>query len=409
MSDPERFMPDPKTEYQRVAALEEALRDHILDEHFKFVERGASPSSEVDDEGYGYLPEPQAATDLQQPRPSFEPIDWRTEATDVLGLDRDTPFLQLATAIRRCYDGWPSFVQESYDLSPEVVAGWLKIRRTFFRTGVLTEDNLPWYSSTITGQIERSGAKPGGALDLEARTWKAEEDGHLSSLGQYGQITDEIGDREYVLARASQLRTGSSIETSHITGLKVYTAIQEPNTTVSHNRDAVMFDPVGYRLLFRAGGQEAVHFVMFADGVKALIQYFPDDVVRTIDDIVTHLQKMPGEDGIPYFTARQGDPRQGDALAIARANLLSPVDWHNNIRRLLRRIGVFDEGNDLMSRLVTDEGKAALERIRLKYAEARKAKLNSKVPFVLGRDITREQFAEAREDYESLIREELAA
>jgi hypothetical protein len=116
---------------------------------------------------------------------------------------------------------------------------------------------------------------------------------------------------------------------------------------------------------------------------------------------------MPGQDAIPRFLGREGH-----ALAIAQAQLLTPDDWHNTTYANLKRWGLLPDSKtaDIASELKTDEAKADLEMLRDKYQGVSGDRRPSlRVPFVLGHTLTPEQLAEARREYLPRLQERLAA
>lgn len=414
MSEIERFIPDPANEKAKIQLIEEALSSDLLDHHYRFVERGLSPTADIDDADYGYIPEPWDASVLNDPRPTREPLDWRSIAVATLNkgienpnsriIERDSEFSQIALMIRDVYDGWLPFLQSKYDLSDETVSSLEIVRARNYFVGNLTEDNLPSYVRDIFYAIMAGGAELGGALDEELRMWTAEENGHKHAMDMFGEITDLSGSIKYVRGLVSQHRAGSSVEVSHITGVKVYASGQEGQTVIAHRRSAALFDPIGFDLHMEESADEARHQYLFVYEVLPVLHAFPDDTIRTIADNDKHGNHMPGVDGIPRILGIKGH-----AVAISLAGLLTKQDWHNTTRQNLQKWGLMDQVNDFEKNLTSDESKIELEELRTKYEKPAEFVPNHRIPFVLGSTITSDQLRVARKEYLALKQDQLAA
>lgn len=380
------YVPDPALERPKLEVIAEALAGGILDMHLRFVEREFSPSAAIDDADYGYMPT-YFRGDLHHPRPSKEPLDWRAVAATTLGLDRNVSFPELAAAIRRSSDGWLPFLTASFGWGPDAVDFFKKASKAAFDVGVLTENDLPGYARDIYS-VTKTSDKTGEVLEEELGIWSGEEYEHSHDMSIYGEITDRIGDALALAARVSQLRRGSSADPRNVSHTKVYTTGQEWETYLHHLNDAAIAEPVLHALLGIIGRQEVGHHVMFRGEVKAVLQAFPDDTVQVIESAYRKPLEMPGAKGIPRFMQI--------AIINYQAGLLTPLDAYNSQLQGLKYWGIFD--GEIDSTLKTDEGKQALDALRHRFSKAPRIKERD-TPFVLGKTVTKEALAEARQDY----------
>lgn len=405
MKEFEPFIPDPKLEAAKIAVVAEALEGGLYDRHLQFVDIADSPSSTIPKGDYGVRLTPMTHdAPIENMRPKREPMDWRTIATKTLGMDRDTPFIELATAIRQSHDGWVPYLKDRFDLSPEQVKSFVDVRRTAFRVGALTENNLSGYVQEISSVLVKARGAAKHSLDVlfaELSMWSGEEYGHSVAGDAYGEITDMIGDPLFTASRNSQLRAGSSEKPEDITRTKVYTSGQEGQTDTAHSKTAAIQEPVGHAINSAESKDESRHTQLFRSEVAELIPAFPDDTVRTIAKVYYHeTLTMPGKIGIANFV------RQAAKLAVAE--MLTARDLHDNVRRCLGYWGIFGgttrTGEVIDDMLKTDAAKHDLMLLREAYGTPlAETKQRSTKGFVLGKTLTIADLRTARKDYLSKI------
>src|SRR5665213_4204485 len=255
--------------------------------------------------------------------------------------------------------------------------------RTSLWIGLLTEDNLPWY----TGAIERNFGS-NEALSFWNRVWTGEEGRHSEVMRGYmtvGRVVDPI---QLEAARMRQVVTAEVPDPPSVVESAVYVTIQELATRISHQNtgnliavtaeaDSNLFplnadgtalanvEPVlvrdmepeereaylrnvGRTIMTRVAGDENKHFAFYADLVgNGAMQTDPSLVVRAIERQIRGFQ-MPGV-GIEDFWDH--------AAIIADAGVYDLRIHHDKILQpILRRWGFEDvEGLD-------DEAERSRER-----------------------------------------------
>ena len=229
--------------------------------------------------------------------------------------------------------------------------------RTAFMIGVLTEENLPWYTFTI-----QSGVKGHDGLQFWNRIWTGEEDRHAEIMRDYMLLGRVVDPRELELGRMRQLVTAEVPEPPSTVELAVYVTLQELATRISHlntgklvsdtaKRDSELYpltadgtalanvdDEVirgltkeeriiyirqtGRAIMNRIAGDENKHFAFYRELVeRGAIPINPSLVVRAIEKQVRAFQ-MPGT-GIKEFKRQ--------ALELAYAGVYDPEIHVNQI------------------------------------------------------------------------------
>ncbi len=334
---------DPKIEAEKLHILAGA-QEELVSRHLRLKPINETPTAGVTSAEYGFAPIIGVPIDVVSERPTREPQDWRRIASTVIGLERDAPFLDIARAITDSAVRWDAYLQEKFAFDNATMASLKQARRSAYRVGTLTEDNLPDYKADINGELTPYAADEDlRIMQRSLGLWVAEEDGHLESMDMYGQILDLIGDEQYWASRTSQLRAGSSVALKGITSVKAYTAVQELMTQIAHQLDAHLHEPVGHELLSAIAGDEARHHDWFRRELKLLSEYFPDDVVLAIAEALRPEGFMPGSKGIPKFKA--------ESIAIAQANLLTADHFLEAATRTIRYLGIMTQ--DYIERLQT--------------------------------------------------------
>jgi acyl-[acyl-carrier protein] desaturase len=190
------------------------------------------------------------------------------------------------------------------------------VRSALF-VNLLTEDNLPYYFSTINRMF---GAD--GAWGTWARRWTAEEGRHSIAIRDYLMVTRMLDARELERARMHQVGTGVVPEPDlPIDGL-VYVALQELATRIAHRATGrLLEDRAGYEVMARVATDENHHFLFYRDLTSAAIELDPSSAVKAIERQVRDFE-MPGT-GIPGF--------EEHSLAIAKAGIYDLQIHHDQI------------------------------------------------------------------------------
>ena len=185
------------------------------------------------------------------------------------------------------------------DLDPAV--------RSSLLVNLLTEDNLPYYTSTITGLYGNDGA-----WGVWVRRWTAEEGRHSIVLRDYATVTRALDPVGLERARMAQVECGQvPSPTSAQHGL-VYVALQELATRVAHHNTAkCLDDPAGREIMKRVAGDENRHYLFYRGLADAAFEIDPSGMMLAVEHEVRTFE-MPGT-GIIDFAHH--------AKAIARAGI----------------------------------------------------------------------------------------
>jgi acyl-[acyl-carrier-protein] desaturase len=193
-----------------------------------------------------------------------------------------------------------------------------EVRSSLF-VNILTEDNLPYYSRTISAVFGRKSA-----WGDWVHRWTAEEGRHAIVIRDYLTVTRAIDPVVLERARMAQVMCAAVPEpdTPH-EGL-VYVALQELATRIAHfNTGRVLKerDPVGYQIMKRVATDENHHHLFYRDLCSSALELDPSAMVRAILSQVRNFQ-MPGL-GIADFSVH--------ARAIARAGIYNFAVHHDQI------------------------------------------------------------------------------
>lgn len=203
------------------------------------------------------------------------------------------------------------------------------VRSALF-VNLLTEDNLPYYFSTIDkmfGSTEVWGEW--------ARRWTAEEGRHSIVIRDYLTVTGMVDPVALERARMHQVSHGVVPQPPTALDGLVYVALQELATRIAHRGTGKLLDDkAGYDVMARVGADENLHYLLYRDLVTASIERDPSAAVMAIERQVTEFE-MPGT-GIVDFEAH--------AMAIAKAGIYDLQVHHDQILLpvVLRHWGVAD-------------------------------------------------------------------
>ncbi len=183
---------------------------------------------------------------------------------------------------------------------PESIPQLSPLVYTAVETALLTEVNLPWFTTHLYATFKGSLA-----IMLEfLHTWTAEEDSHAQLLETYLLLGGNGDAKLRAAMRKNVIRQGwaANIETHF--GAIAYTAIQELATQTFYLRIADVAeaeDPRLARALRRLAKDETLHMAFYRDAVKAHLEVEPNYVYPLADVILKF--EMPGS-GMPNFAER---------------------------------------------------------------------------------------------------------
>jgi acyl-[acyl-carrier-protein] desaturase len=168
---------------------------------------------------------------------------------------------------------------------------------------LLTEDNLPHYTSKILG---KSALSP--ALVEFAHEWTAEEDAHGVIMRDFALGTGVIGSEEqaiinhqtYHAGRVQQLRTGTDINPTNLQNAFAYLSLQEDLTREAHYKSGWLLGAMGKSIMGPVTGDEQNHYEFYRKALEASLAVDPDETLVELNQVYKHFD-MPGKDGIPNF------------------------------------------------------------------------------------------------------------
>lgn len=239
------------------------------------------------------------------------------------------------------------------------------VRSSLF-VNLLTEDNLPYYFSTIDGTF--GSDEIWGAWN---RRWTAEEGRHSIVIRDYLTVTGSVDPVALERARMHQVSHGVVPDPPTALDALAYVALQELATRIAHRGTGKLVDDkAGYDVMARVAADENLHHLLYRDLVAAAIEVDPSGAVVAIERQVTDFE-MPGT-GIVDFEAH--------ALAIAKAGIYDLQVHHEQILVpvVLRQWGIEDlegltpEAEEARTRLVRriDRIGKAGRRLAARWAEA---------------------------------------
>lgn len=167
-------------------------------------------------------------------------------------------------------------------------------------TAMLTEINLPWFTSGLTGIFEQSP----NALKRFVHTWTREEDQHGRVLDVYLLLSRNGDPAQRDKVRKHVLEVGWKPELRDPFGVMIYTSLQELATRVFYlnlAKKIERWDQSLTRILRSLAKDETLHYAFYRDAVKAYLEEDPGRMAAMCRVIPTFV--MPGY-GMPDFTKR---------------------------------------------------------------------------------------------------------
>lgn len=225
----------------------------------------------------------------------------------------------------------PSLIEDGFTYGTESVP--VAVRSALF-VNLLTEDNLPWYSRTISRVFSRDSA-----WGEWVHRWTAEEGRHAIAMRDYITVSGLLDPVELERGRMAQVSTAVVPEPESAADGMCYVAMQELATRISHrNTGKLLNDPIGYNVMMRLSTDENHHHLFYRDLVTKLIEMDPSTAVSALSRQVLNFA-MPGV-GIPHF--------EEHAKLIAKAEIYDYVIHYEKILvPLLSRHWVIDKVSGL--------------------------------------------------------------
>ena len=190
------------------------------------------------------------------------------------------------------------------------------VRRALF-VNLLTEDNLPYYTTDITRLFGVDHAW--GAWN---RRWTAEEGRHSIVIRDFLTVTGALDAKVMERGRMQHAEYGFHQPIGGAADGFVYVALQELATRISHwNTGKLMEDKAGNDVMKRVAADENMHYLFYKDVATAALALDPSAMVLAMERQVRCFQ-MPGA-GIDDFS--------NHAKAIAQAGIYDLGIHHDHI------------------------------------------------------------------------------
>jgi acyl-[acyl-carrier-protein] desaturase len=189
--------------------------------------------------------------------------------------------------------------------------------RSALLVNLLTEDNLPYYTSTLMSLYGNAGA-----WGVWARRWTAEEGRHSIVLRDYVTVSRALDPVALERARIAQVESGEIPRPASLLHGLVYVTLQELATRVAHyNTGKLLDDPAGREIMKRVAGDENRHYLFYRGLADAAFAIDPSGMMLALEHEVRTFE-MPGT-GIVDFSQH--------ARAIARAGIYDFQIHHDQI------------------------------------------------------------------------------
>jgi acyl-[acyl-carrier-protein] desaturase len=189
--------------------------------------------------------------------------------------------------------------------------------RSALLVNLLTEDNLPWYTRTISRMFGGNSA-----WGEWAQRWTAEEGRHAIVMRDYITVSGLVEPHELEDGRMAQVSKAIVPEPPGAADGMCYVAVQELATRISHRNTGTMLDDkVGYEVMMKLSSDENRHHLFYRDLVSKLIELDPSTAVEALERQVVGFS-MPGV-GIPGFAEH--------SRAIAQAGIYDFAIHHERI------------------------------------------------------------------------------
>lgn len=188
--------------------------------------------------------------------------------------------------------------------------------RSALLVNLLTEDNLPWYTRTISRMFGGESA-----WGVWAQRWTAEEGRHAIVMRDYITVSGLVEPRELEDGRMAQVSSAIVPEPPSAADGMCYVAVQELATRISHRNTGTMLDKTGYDVMMKLSTDENRHHLFYRDLVSKLLELNPSLAVEALERQIVNFA-MPGV-GIPGFAEH--------SKAIANAGIYDFAIHHEKI------------------------------------------------------------------------------
>lgn len=213
-----------------------------------------------------------------------------------------------------------NFKDEPWDasqatLSPEV--------RTAFVLNLLTEDNLPYYTSLFGSYFEHDSP-----MNRWGRLWTAEEGQHAIAMRSYLLTSRNCDPHLLEDDRMATVEGGWNPEFATVVDMFCYTSAQELATRISHRNAGVKSDcEVAHALMGKIAADENHHFLFYRGVATEMLAQAPNLFLPALNRVLQNFE-MPGT-AIPGFGRR--------ALKMARLGIYNQrIHAENVVTPLLR-------------------------------------------------------------------------
>ena len=188
--------------------------------------------------------------------------------------------------------------------------------RSALLVNLLTEDNLPWYTRTISRMFGGESA-----WGVWVQRWTAEEGRHAIVMRDYITVSGLVEPRELEDGRMAQVSSAIVPEPDSAADGMCYVAVQELATRISHRNTGTMLDKTGYDVMMKLSTDENRHHLFYRDMVSKLLELNPSLAVEALERQIVNFA-MPGV-GIPGFAEH--------SKAIAQAGIYDFAIHHEKI------------------------------------------------------------------------------
>lgn len=293
--------------------------------------------------------------------------------------------LEYGVVLREDYNAHVSVFAEKYAIDIRAIMG------ASFLVNLLTEDNLPHYTSRIHSKVHESPA-----LSAFANEWTAEEDTHGVIMRDYALLSGMIGENElsaisqssYHQGRVQQLRTGTEIDPQDLQVAFSYLTLQEHLTKEAHKKEGWILPPTGRKIMNPVAGDEQNHYEFYRKASQASLDVDPDGTLTAMNRVYKEFS-MPGRLGIPNFDKL--------ALIIGLSGIFDLETIAQSMQTFAKKLNIAnatpktDEGKDAKESLLARTSNEAVSEQRILMESLRDQQptstYNGLAPFVLGKTV----------------------
>jgi len=200
---------------------------------------------------------------------------------------------------------------------PSLGAGLSAGVRSAIFVNLLTEDNLPYYTTALSSAF---GAE--GAWGEWMWRWTAEEGRHSIVLRDWVTVSQLMDPVVVERGRMQQVSSGVAPEPWAPAATLLYVSLQELATRVAHfNTAKALEDSAGYEIMKRVAADENLHFLFYRDLSTAAMELSPSEMVLAMERVVKEFN-MPGT-GISGY--------HDHTVAIAEEGIYSLLIFHDQV------------------------------------------------------------------------------